>query len=58
MTDFARLGKSVYCAAGYAVARVDYSRPGRPRRVHEDGTLCGHDGPVEIEDKGKAGDAP
>ena len=48
MTDFAALGKAVYCARGLAVTRIDYSRPGHPRRVHEDETLCDHDGPVSI----------
>jgi len=48
VTDFAALGKAVYCARGLAVTRVDYSKPGHPRRVHEDETLCGHDGPVHI----------
>lgn len=57
MTDFASIGKAVYCAGDQAVSRIDYSRPGHPRRVHEDGTLCDHDGPVRIGERATGGDA-
>lgn len=34
----------VYCTGRLALASLDFSAPGRHR--HEDGTLCGHPGPV------------
>jgi hypothetical protein len=57
VNDFARIGKAVYCAGGHAVARIDYSKPGHPRRVHEDETLCDHDGQVRIGERATGGDA-
>jgi hypothetical protein len=44
--------KAVYCGGGQVIAGQDYSQPGHPRKVHEDGTLCDHSGGVSI------GDAP
>lgn len=42
--------KVVYCSGDLAISRLDYSQPGHPRRVHEDGTLCDHPGPIRIGD--------
>ena len=44
--------KVVYCGGDQVIIGTDFSQPGHPRKVHEDGTLCDHDGPVWI------GDAP
>lgn len=48
--DAAPPRKAVYCPAELVVTGNDYSRPGHPRRVHADGTLCDHPGGVRIGD--------
>lgn len=42
--------KAVYCGGDQVIVRQDYSQPGHPRKVHEDGTLCDHSGGVWIGD--------
>lgn len=42
--------KAVYCPGNIAITGTDYSAPGHPRRVHEDGSLCDHPGGVRIGD--------
>lgn len=37
-----------YCPAGQRIRRVDYSATRDPVATHEDGTICGHPGPVSF----------